>query len=276
MLLWHGGTDLAAILAAMACVVGCAQGSNSEDGDGETATTAATGGFGGTGGAGAGGTGGAGGGEGGAPPMCSEDPCKLTLPQCGCADGEACVLQSGGRGCAPAGDKAESEACADDCQAGHQCLANNSPILQTPSICMKWCENDDDCVGPGAICLFTVNGEDEKLCSINCDPISGAGCDAEGTKCDILRESMGAMRWLTTCAGVGPGTQEAPCTNTPDCAEGYGCFNVTDANMMTTQMCLRWCNTQMPTSCPANSQCASFQTPITVGALTFGACVPVE
>jgi hypothetical protein len=258
-----------AFAPVLATVSGCAEGSQSDADDGATvATTASTGG---AGGEGAGGFGGAGG-EGGAPPVCSEDPCKLTLPQCGCDEGEACVRQTSGRVCVPAGDKQLAEACSDDCVAGHQCLAN--PTFATPAHCMKWCESDDDCVGPGALCLFTITGETTKLCSINCDPVSSAGCPAAGAKCDVLRENMGLMRWLTSCVGEGAGVQETPCTATQGCADGYGCFNVTDANMMTTQMCLRWCNLGMPTSCPGGSQCAGFQTPIVIGSITYGACVP--
>lgn len=261
------GCLVSALVIGSACATGIADGPESEGG-----SPAVTVGSGGAGGApSVGGSGGAGG-EGGSAPVCGEVPCKLTLPQCGCDAGEACQFAGGARSCAPEGDKALSEACADDCVAGHQCLGNSQ--FDTPPICTKWCETDDDCSGPGALCLFTITGETSKLCSINCDPVSNAGCLAEGTKCEVLRENAGAMRWLTYCAGIGAGEQASPCTETQECAEGHGCFNVTDANMMTSQMCLRWCDTQSPTSCPAGSQCGSFTMPIVIGSITYGACVP--
>lgn len=269
----RGGAILGGIALVWAMAAGCAAGSQATDDDGSASTTSttATGGQGGAGGVGGAGGDGGDGGDGGMVPTCSEDPCKLTSPQCGCADGEACVLEAGGRGCAPAGDKGLAEACSGDCAAGHQCLSN--PSYGAPPICMKWCASDDDCSGPGAICIFSVDGEESQLCSVNCDPVSGAGCPAAGTKCEVLRENDGAMRWLTICAGEGAGAQEAACTDTADCADGYGCFNVTDANMVVTTMCLRWCNTASP-SCPGGSQCAGFQTPMVVGSITYGACVP--
>ncbi|NOY92383.1 MAG: hypothetical protein GXP55_14410, partial [Deltaproteobacteria bacterium] len=42
---------------------------------------------------------------------CSESPCRLVAPQCGCAAGEGCYISSGSRVCATAGTTAIAELC---------------------------------------------------------------------------------------------------------------------------------------------------------------------
>jgi hypothetical protein len=248
---------------------GCAKGGENSETDDDPA------GSGGTGGA-AGGMGGMGGfagmgGEGGTPEMCSEDPCKLVLPQCGCGEGTQCTVDQGGaRSCVPEGDSAPATYCSNDCTPGHLCVNNGGTGLS--GICHKFCATDADCAPPGGLCVLPLTSGAATVCSQNCDPISDTGCkEAEpGLKCDLGREAMGAQRWFTRCLNAGAGVQNSVCTSPNQCAPGHGCLGV---DMEPNNYCLEWCNTLAP-QCPAAHSCASFLTPITIGAITYGACLP--
>ena len=237
-------------------------------------STAATGGGGGEGGmAGMGGLGGAGGlggmgGMGGDPVPCTHDPCKLSFPQCGCGADEKCTVQGAGNIlCAPNGSKLEGEACAPgECAAPTICINN---LTGGSAQCHEFCESDDQCLGPGSLCVLTVGGGTGVVCSQNCDPVSGVGCSIEGMKCDLAQEAAGQQRIFTRCTGAGMLGQGEVCINSNQCQKGMACFGI--PNQIDNE-CLTWCRTDQG-NCPSMTQCAPFQPAIIIGAITYGACL---
>lgn len=209
---------------------------------------------------------------------CSEQPCKLTAPQCGCAAGEACTIGAGNdRVCAAAGNAGWGSQCTaqNNCQPGLLCVQTSASV----STCSRFCTTDAECQAPGGICIRTLNDgnggaiPDATLCTENCDPALNTGCPAPGTACQIGREQDGAMRFFTTCAGSGAATQGASCATVDDCAPGYSCFN-TDPNDPNAAVCLRWCDQNAP-SCPGGTSCVGVTidgVDIVVGNKLYGAC----
>jgi hypothetical protein len=209
--------------------------------------------------------------------MCTEDPCKLVLPQCGCGAGEACTVDgTGTRSCVPEGGAAWGGECgAEDCQAGSLCiLKKDVPAVST---CAKFCADDSDCQAPGGLCVFTLNDGSGGtvpgviLCSDNCDPITNTGCPVAGTSCYLGQEQAGQQRFFTYCYGAGSGTQLASCPNGDECATTYGCFNTGSSDQ-----CLKWCNVNQP-SCPGATSCQMLTdangASIVIGNITYGACL---
>lgn len=258
---------LAAVCALGGAALGigaCASGSSAPDGDGGSSSTTSLGGAGGAGGAGGEATGG-GGGQGGA--ACSGDPCKLVPPQCGCPSSERCHWNYSGAECVADGTQESSEACDNDCVAGYRCVDNHEG---GPRICHQYCETDDDCLGPGSLCIVGFGSPDYRVCTHNCDPISDVGCAETDMKCDIFRETDPPNRSLTQCAGSGSLGQGQECATTSDCAPGYSCFGITG---QTGEWCMKWCDVNAATSgCPAGTTCYPFSSPIIIGSIEYGAC----
>jgi hypothetical protein len=271
---------IALCLVAAACAQGKKPTGNPSGGDGGAGAQGASGGAGGTGNVGGvggagneGGTGNVGntGGAGGTQPTCDEDPCKLTLPQCGCPSGEQCSVSPAGRECIAQGDVGWGDVCVgEECAPGHLCLQT------TPSdaTCGKFCEVDADCSAPGGLCVLKLNdgagGEipDVLLCSENCDPATNVGCEVGG--CQIAREPDGQERFFSICGESGAGTQGASCVDNGDCAATFACVN--DG---TTNLCTKWCVISSP-SCPGGTACAAVNidgVAPQIGSITYGVCL---
>jgi hypothetical protein len=253
-------------------------GAQGTGGSGGTTTTTGAGGAQGTGGSGGATTTtttGAGGAAPDAGPVCSEQPCKLVAPQCGCAQGKACVLTGAGtRTCNLAGAVTWGGECnnVSRCEPGLGCV--NTGATAT---CYKFCDSDKMCTAPGGLCIVTLVDQNQneipnaKLCTPNCSPITNTGCPVAGTSCQIGQEQAGAQRFFTTCEGAGAGTQGASCTKDADCAPTYGCFT----NAAQQQRCMRWCDASKQ-ACPGGLTCAPLSdglgNDVTVGAVTYGVC----
>ena len=130
----------------------CAQGTSLGDSvsSGNTTSAASTGSGGGEGGSGgatatttattsttsAGTTG-----SGGSVPACTEDPCKLVAPQCGCPDGQQCSVGANGRFCTGEGAAAWGDECGASaaCEPGTLCVLTkqtlHSVVTNTGSKC---------------------------------------------------------------------------------------------------------------------------------------------
>ncbi|HZO12764.1 MAG TPA: hypothetical protein VFB62_05890, partial [Polyangiaceae bacterium] len=184
---------------------------------------------------------------------CAEQPCKLVVPQCGCAAGERCTLAGDPavRACVPEGDKTVTQACGE-CIAGFVCIDNGTGA---PAMCHQFCAADTDCAD--ALCVIDFDNGAAKLCSHACDPIAKTGCAEANTKCDLFQEPIGA-KWYKLCGAVGAGTQSDPCTVTTDCAAGFGCVPVT-VEMATVTLCVEWCDVENP-ACGAGT-CTPFNDP---------------
>ncbi|MBK8252910.1 MAG: hypothetical protein IPK82_09600 [Polyangiaceae bacterium] len=207
-------------------------------------------------------------------PPCDEQPCKLVSPQCGCADGEMCAIgDTGDRECHAEGDKQIDQECVGlfSCAAGSLCVQ----VSTQKSVCSPYCDNDNQC--NGGICLIQLNDpsspgqalQDVTLCSDDCDPTTAAGCPPGlNLGCQLGQESTGQMRVFTICGGTGPGGQAATCTDSEDCAAGYGCFTLSDMS----QKCLKYCKPASP-SCPGAATCYSFDPQLLYKGVEFGACL---
>ena len=259
-------------VCAAALMLACARGGDSAGGGGEgNVSTSGSGGAGGTnptGGGGVGLSGGDGpGGSGGTTTTttsCSEVPCKLVPPQCGCAPGEKCTWssQTDAISCEQDGSDQVGEECTlNSCAAGGLCLS-----WGTLSMCKRFCASDNDCDAPGGRCILEIDGFAPRWCSDNCDLTLGVGCDPAGSKCELGQAADNSF--FTVCVPAGPGTQGSGCPNGyEDCGTGFGCINVN-----ATPTCLKWCNVASP-SCPGGTTCGSLNPQIFLGAVEYGACL---
>ena len=209
----------------------------------------------------------------GSGPACAEDPCKLTVPQCGCAAGEQCSVDGTGVACAPMGNTANGQVCTGiDCSPGLLCVNTTA----STSTCAKFCDTDADCTAPGGLCIIGLNDANMNvipgvtLCTENCDPTTSIGCPVAGTSCEVVQENGGQMRFLTHCTGSGAGQQGDTCVSSADCAPKFNCFKTT--NPMAVK-CLKNCKTSAPNGCPAPTTCKLFPTPELIGGEEYGACL---
>jgi hypothetical protein len=190
---------------------------------------------------------------------CSESPCRLVAPQCGCAAGESCYPSGATRVCAVSGSRLEGSGCSgiSDCAGGLGCVNFSSSPTAPGNMCSRVCNSDADCAS-GAICIHTIDDglsgsvPGLRFCSRVCTPSPSAGC-APNLACSIYREGTGLMRHFSDCAGpVGTGRQGAACVDDTDCAAGFGC-----ANPGTGLQCLSWCRVAS-SSCPLGTTCLGF------------------
>jgi hypothetical protein len=211
------------------------------------------------------------GGTGGSAP-CSEQPCKLTLPQCGCATDEQCTLVEGSRTCVANGSVGAGLECTgNDCVAGYLCVQMGGP----PGTCHKFCEVDNDCSPPAGLCAIPLTGsggaDPVTVCSESCNPITSSGCPVAGMKCDLAQATAPPQSWFTLCTLVGTAGQGQSCVVSGDCATGLGCFNTAQPPSQDLR-CLAWCKPTAP-SCPTNTSCNSLNPQLLIGSDEYGACV---
>jgi hypothetical protein len=144
---------------------------------------------------------------------CSESPCRILAPQCGCAAGESCYPSGATRVCAVSGTRLEGSGCSgiSDCAAGLGCVNFSSSAASPGNMCSRVCSTDADCAS-GAVCVHTIDDglggtvPGLRFCSRVCTPSPSTGC-APNLACTVFRESAGLMRYFTDCAGpVGTGT----------------------------------------------------------------------
>ncbi|MAQ18721.1 MAG: hypothetical protein CMN30_28485 [Sandaracinus sp.] len=211
---------------------------------------------------------------------CSESPCKLVSPQCGCGAGQACFMDPDGvRSCAAPGSTDTGGACSviADCRGGDTCLG----LGDTVGGCHHFCNSDSDCSGAGSLCLLdladtggaTIPGA--TVCTLSCEPAQNSGCPA-GSYCFLGQEPTGAMRDLSHCSGEipGTGTQGSLCDDTGDCSPGYLCLDPGTG----VPECLHLCRnpSASPTSSPDCTSsfysCYGFTTPVLLGGTAYGVC----
>jgi hypothetical protein len=260
------GAAAASIAIASSIGAACATGASSTDeteedieegGGGAGGTASTAGGFGGmptTGGMG---------GEGGMELPCTEDPCKVVAPQCGCPEAQKCTMLAGMRTCRPAGSTPIGGTCASDtdCEAGTMCVGLGGLFT-----CHEFCAADPECAPPGGLCAIDLGAGPEALCTENCDPISGSGCTLSGSKCELFNHAMGF--WYSGCMLAGAGIQGTACNNSDECGPGLGCLTVASVTS-----CHQWCNVNAPV-CPVQAPtCANFDPPLVIGAVTYGGCL---
>ena len=201
---------------------------------------------------------------------CSESPCKLTGPQCGCGAGMACTIAPGAkvRSCQTSGSTQQGQACSapTQCAPGTLCVG----------ICTLFCSTDADCASAGGICALQLSDgtamgsiPNVKLCTGNCNVVNGTGCPT-GTGCDFGQEQTGAMRNFTFCETAGTGAKNSPCTSNAQCQPTFACINNGTATV-----CLKYCNVANVSAC-GGLGCTPLQDanmmPIIVGGTQLGVC----
>jgi collagen type VII alpha len=233
----------------------------STGGTGAGGSTGGTGAGGSTGGTGAGGsTGGTGGGN--CTPPVPGGVCD-TAPQCGCTNGQACVVTNpttGMTGCANPGNVQPNQNCSSgSCVAGYECVG---------SACKKYCSSAADCGGQDCIQVtYTPSGGSPT--NIPGMMVCTSGCKLEnpGTVCGSGLTCYQASQTgsATDCGPAGTGTGANGCTSADPttCAPGYIC--------LTDNSCAHWCRIGFSSDCPSGT-CANLQTPPVINNVTYGVC----
>jgi hypothetical protein len=203
-------------------------------------------------------------------PACSEQPCKLVAPQCGCGAGEQCTVDSNGdRGCAPDGTEGIGDPCSagDPCKAGGLCVGYQG----FDSACAAFCAVDDDCGPAGSLCVIEPGGLGGiTLCSDGCELISNQGCKVAGLSCQAGVSPTNEP--FTSCAPGGSNVANEVCADSGDCAEGYICLPTTAND----DRCFAWCNVDSPNCGQLNCQGLEIEAgvPLVIGTVTYGVCTP--
>lgn len=205
---------------------------------------------------------------------CSESPCRLVTPQCGCAAGLACTISGTSRICGAAGTSTTGMPCTGGCATGTLCVTLGAAV-GAPTACETFCNTDSDCTGLGALCIEMLNDGSGgtipgvTLCTLSCNPLAGTGC-VTGATCRVYTETGGAMRGLTQCSPVGAGAVGDMCTTADDCRAGMLCVDTTGGG---TTHCANICNAGTGAGCGPLRTCGHFAPPIIVGTTEYGVCV---
>jgi hypothetical protein len=203
--------------------------------------------------------------------------CSLS-PQSGCpAEAPACDLDvdnlaTGGTECRDVyANGRETNTCVylDDCDVGYGCIGDG-----TANSCLAYCDTSADCTAPGGACEVTLVAMGAeipgvRLCTQNCDYLVHGGCPG-GWGCHLYRTMAGVQ--YSGCYPAGAGGQDAACTTDRDCALGFSCYSVTSGGT-TSQVCLQHCRISAPASSCTTGTCTGGTMPITMGGVTYGACL---
>jgi hypothetical protein len=209
---------------------------------------------------------------------CDTSPCKLSAPQCGCEEGLACTIEKpsaqnpSGRVCEPGGALGLDAPCSLElgrCLPGMVCVRDGEDSFS----CRAFCDTDASCaagaLGQPMCSVRLFFGEGERaveapgavVCSDDCDPVSNAGCPADG-QCKLVVDSEVGMRWYTNCSTPGDDPLGTQCVTGTACAPGLACSGATD-------QCEEICSEIHP--CPAGQVCNPGPF---VGTIQFGVCIP--
>jgi len=199
--------------------------------------------------------------------MCSEQPCKLVAPQCGCPSGQMCTTSdvNGTRTCIVAGAQQVGQACSpsNDCVPGSRCSG-------TPkSLCRSFCSVDSDCTPPGGACLVDIVplAPGVSVCTQNCDPTTNEGCSVTGFGCQAQRDPTSGKAFTICLEDSGAGTQNSLCqADVGNCAPNFDCVSVGGGPYS----CVRWC--KVAQGCAGGLQCVHFAPPMLIGSTEYGTC----
>jgi hypothetical protein len=199
---------------------------------------------------------------------CSENPCKLVAPQCGCNATQACSLDIANaalpRICTAKGAKAIGQTCAPgECVEGALCFL---------SVCTEFCDVPADCGGSLCFPLLDANNmplaSDANLCATTCDLATSAGCGA-GQGCSAGTDPISTQNF-SICRQAGAGGDLADCSVNfdRDCQAGFGCFNSGG------DVCLKWCKVGQAGTCSAvpGTTCLGLNPAFVLDGTTYGVC----
>ena len=160
-------------------------------------------------------------------PPCSESPCRLVAPQCGCAAAQMCQRAMAGstvRSCVAAGTTTIGGGCtfSTECAPATGCVRAGTPTGQ----CEPWCESSADC-GVSGECMRLGMGTDVGACSSGCDPVGSGttGCPPDLVCRVVLGERIPDMAatHAAICSGLGGAAAGAACSTSIDCGPGLYC-----------------------------------------------------
>ena len=213
--------------------------------------------------------------------LCAREPCSI-LPQCGCDDTpvtpvcdlDFSQLATGATACrtdTAHGDETTTCTRPSTCGAEHVCVGR----------CAKYCDDDDDCAGPGGLCILPILFQNQpipgvKICTTDCDPAraDNATCPA-GWACHLFREADGDRRWLTNCepAPAQGGDLGDACTASNTCKPGLDCFSDGNGGRACFANCRCPGGDCSQGVCPAGTgTCHSYSPPALIGPDAIGRC----
>lgn len=206
-------------------------------------------------------------------PTCSEDPCKLIAPQCGCEVGFGCTLDANGdHGCAQAGPYGQGDPCNESalCEAGTVCVGYADDL----TTCATFCDSDTMCEAPGGKCVVGLGDSGVNVCTENCSVIGGTGCALPGVDCQLGITEQDVVFTVCALSGETDLVEQEICLATEDCAPGFACLETTEGDLR----CFQWCNVNAD-SCPTDfPNCTGLNVtegvPLMLGTVPLGACNP--
>lgn len=196
--------------------------------------------------------------------------CAL-VPQSGCSGSTpACDLASDGttecRSVTTMGTSNSHCSASSACATGYTCVDN----FDGQAVCSRFCEVDSDCLGTGSRCVIGLADDtgfplNIDVCSNACDPYSQTGCPS-GMGCTPVNTVAGDYTDCSYQRGIAF-TGEA-CTTNGDCLSGDMCTSFSGQP----KTCREICIVGNESSCTEGT-CTGFGDPLTIGTVTYGACV---
>ncbi|HEY6556448.1 MAG TPA: hypothetical protein VI072_04215 [Polyangiaceae bacterium] len=235
---------------------------------------------------GTGGTGGTGGIGASCVPPTDNGTCDNFPRVCGCTATENCIFDVDTKDtvcAAPGSTLAHARCTSETCAKGHGCVGGSASLSGT---CRPYCDTKSDCRStPFNRCIQVTREVDDvnvpvegfKVCTQHCnlsDPANTArnaafGACGTGANCVLDNFDEGT----TLCYG-NSGPPKTTCTDSGDCANGYGCSAA--------DTCQKWCRVGFNADCavtPATPVCGRFTPGLFVpsgadgGRTEYGFCV---
>lgn len=221
-------------------------------------------------------------------PACVRTPCDI-LSQCGCesnpqtpvCDLDFNQLPVGATKCrANLLDGTETTTCSatNTCGPLHVCVGGR---------CRKYCDDNDDCAGPGGLCLIELTYGNPAMpipmapttCTTDCNPTAAtnATCPASWA-CHIYVEdptpgTPGDETFLTDCDAQGGGAVGATCTGNRSCNAGLDCVTLNPGGNQCRPTCVCPGGNCAAGTCPGGTgSCRGYTMPPVIGGVTYGVC----
>jgi hypothetical protein len=225
---------------------------------------------------------------------CPGTPCSI-LDQCGCestpttpvCDLDFQMLTTGATKCrmrntTVVGDETQTCTMTTTCAALHVCVGGR---------CRKYCDDDDDCAGPGGLCIIDLTQGNPPMpipgapvtCTTDCIPTQASNATCPPTwACHVFLDDptpaapdSGDERYLSDClappqSGGGVG---ASCTGNQNCAAGLDCVTLNPGGTQCRPTCNCPGGNCAAGSCPTGTgTCRGFSPPVVIGTATYGTC----
>ncbi len=198
---------------------------------------------------------------------CEVAPCRVTPPQCGCAEGDACYVSLAGENrCFAEGTVEPGGSCDgdSDCLAGTICFNRSLDAARPDGRCFPVCADASDCPSGPCVSLLATPTELLSRCAPACAPTNPTACGRDST-CLVFEMGPGQL-WAECMSYPGTAGQGEPCTTAIDCAAGNVCIRTSSG-----LRCLEWCRTDR--DCSSGRNCGGLSPEIVVDGVTYGVCL---